>query len=157
MFEKNDFSLGHLEKHSTGRKDLKLSSFYSPSPIEDFIHSSHKAPHSAHSSIRITSDIYMLFNQQRLDRMTLQNLAAHISTMAPRDASLSSLKSRLSDEQLASLVKSRFIQSTSEMLAYSKYLNNMTDAELSAYVAARQQQLSDQNNEPTPAPAPVTE
>lgn len=138
MYEKANFDLGRTVKHSTDRKDLKLSSFYSPSPIEDFLHKKHKAPHGTRESVRLTSDIYMLFNQQRLDKTTLQNLAAHIANLAPRDASLSSLKSRLSDEQLCSLVKSRFIQSNSELLAYSQYLNSMTDVQLKEYVAAQQ-------------------
>lgn len=71
MIEKRDFSLGRTETPVVAPKDLQLTSFYAASPVDDFMHQVHKPAHSDTNSIRLTSDIYMLFNQQRLDKMTL--------------------------------------------------------------------------------------
>lgn len=155
-YEYRDFSQGRDVQSCLTSKELRLSSFYAPSPVDDFMHNKHKPAHDAKESIRVTSDIYMLFNQQRLDKMTLQQLAAHFNSMVARDSSFSALKSKLSDEQLASIVKSRYIQTPSELLAYSKYLNSLGDEQIQAIVAAaqqQQQQLDKPADEPAPAPA----
>lgn len=155
-YEYRDFSQGRDRGACVTSKELRISSLYSPSPVDDFVHNKHKPAHDSMESVRVTSDIYMLFNQQRLDKMTLQQLAAHFNSMVVRDPSLSALKSKLSDEQLASIVKSRYIQSSSELLAYSKYLNSLGDEQIQAIVAAAQQQqeqLDKPTNEPASAPA----
>lgn len=115
-------------------KDLSISAFYEPSMIEAFLHYRHKAPGSSVESCRVTSDIYMLFNQQRLDRMTREALISHFNSLSVRDPDFSSLKSKLSDDQLISIVKSRYIQAPSELLAYSRSLNCLADEQLKAYV-----------------------
>lgn len=158
-YEYRNFSQGRDSGSCITSKELRLSSFYSPSAVDDFMHNKHKPAYDTKESIRVTSDIYMLFNQQRLDKMTLQQLAAHFNSMVVREPSLSALKSKLSDEQLASIVKSRYIQSPSELLAYSKYLNTLGDEQLQAIVAdvqQRQQKLDEPANEPAPAPAEPT-
>lgn len=53
------------------------------------------------------------------------------------EPSLNSLKSKLTDDQLASIVKSRYIQTPSELINYSKYLNSLADSEIQALVAAQ--------------------
>lgn len=137
IFEKRDFSLGRTETPVVSPKDLQLTSFYAASPVDDFMHQVHKPAHSDSNSIRLTSDIYMLFNQQRLDKMTLQALTAHIAEMRISEPSLNFLKSKLTDDQLASIVKSRYIQTPSELINYSKYLNSLADSEIQALVAAQ--------------------
>lgn len=153
-YEYRDFSQGRDVQSCLASKELRLSSFYAPSPVDDFMHNKHKPAHDSIESIRVTSDIYMLFNQQRLDKMTLQQLAAHFNSMVARDPSFSALKSKLSDEQLASIVKSRYIQTPSELLAYSKYLNSLGDEQIQAIVAAAQQQQK-QLDKPVDVPAPA--
>lgn len=95
-----------------------------PSPVDMFLFQTGKAPHSSKESVTITSDLYMLFNQERLDRMSLQSLVDHFANIPQSDTSISALRSKLSDEQLASFVKSRYIQSRSELLSWSQYLMN---------------------------------
>lgn len=153
-YEYRDLSQGRERSACVTSKELRLSSFYSPSPVDDFMHSKHKPAYDSKESIRVSSDIYMLFNQQRLDKMTLQQLAAHFNSMVVRDPSLSALKSKLTDEQLASIVKSRYIQTPSELLAYSRYLNSLADEQIQTVVQAAQlKQQQQDNNEPAPAPA----
>lgn len=161
-YEYRDFSQGRDRGACVTSKELCLSSFYSPSPVDDFMHSKHKPAHDSKESIRLTSDIYMLFNQQRLDKMTLQQLAVHFNSMVTKEPAFASLKSKLTDAQLASIVKSRYIQTPSELLAYSRYLNSLADEQIQAVVRAaqiKQQQEKQQqqdNNEPAPAPAELS-
>lgn len=117
-------------------RDLRLSSFPAPSAMDNFICQKQTTPYDDKESIRMTSDIYMLFNQQRLDRMSRENLTDYFNNMAVRDSSFSSLKKRLSDDQLISVVKSRYIQQPSELLAWSRYLNSLGDEQLKVVVAS---------------------
>lgn len=73
-------------------------------------------------TVYLRSDIYMLFNQQRLDKMTQQALLQHFDTIAQSNSSFSALRSKMSDDQLISFVKSRYIQTPSELLSWSNYL-----------------------------------
>lgn len=134
--EKRTNDYGRETKPVVASKDLRITAYYVASPIDTFLHHEHKAPHSASKSIRVTSDIYMLFNQIRLDNMTRTQLLAHVQNMVTREPSLASLKSKLTDDQLCSVVKSRYIQTPSELLSYSKYLNSLADQELQAYLAS---------------------
>lgn len=116
-------------------RDLRISSFPAPSAMDNFICQKEVTPYDDKESIRMTSDIYMLFNQQRLDRMSRENLTEYFNNMAVRDSSFSSLKKRLTDDQLVSVVKSRYIQQPSELLAWSRYLNSLGDEQLRAAVS----------------------
>lgn len=127
-----------FKKHSAVNvvpRDLRISSFPAPSPMDNFICQKQVTPYDDKESIRMTSDIYMLFNQQRLDRMSRENLTDYFNNMAVRDGSFSALKKRLTDDQLISVVKSRYIQQPSELLAWSRYLNSLGDEQLRAAVA----------------------
>lgn len=136
MFRKNK-KYG-LQVANYCKREFRKSAFVQPSPIDHLLFQEHVTPSDGKKSIRMTSDIYMLFNQQRLDRMSRENLIAYFNGMSVSNSSLSSLKSRLSDDQLVSLVKSRYIQQPSELLAWSRYLNSLADAELKAVVAESQ-------------------
>ena len=115
-------------------RDLRVSNFYVSTPVDEFLHQEHDVAGSSVKSCRVTSDIYMLFNQQRLDRMTREALVQHFNDMAVRDPSFATLKSKLTDDQLISVVKSRYIQSASELLGWSKYLNSLAEPMLKQYV-----------------------
>lgn len=122
------------------KREFRKSAFVQPSPIDHLLFQEHVTSSDGKKSIRLTSDIYMLFNQQRLDRMSRENLIAYFNDMSVSNSSFSSLKSRLSDDQLVSLVKSRYIQQPSELLSWSRYLNSLADTELRAIVAESQKQ-----------------
>ena len=69
------------------------------------------------------SDIYLLFNQKRISSTTISALLDYLVSMSsPASDALSSLRSKVSDDQLLSLCKSRYIQTPSELLAWSTYL-----------------------------------
>ena len=127
---------------------LSGSEFVEPSPLHDFMFQEIEC--NGKKSIRVTSDIYMLFNQQRLDRLTRAQLVEYFDNLSVSEPKMSDLRKRMTDDQLCSFVKSRFIQTPSELMAWSQYLMSSQDAMIAA-AAAENQPVS----EPTPAPEPA--
>ena len=117
-------------------KELSISSFYQPSQVDEFLMRKHLNPDGTHS-VRMTSDIYMLLNQKRLDRLSQAALIDHFNQMSVTNSSLTALRKKCTDEQLVSLVKSRYIQSPSELLAWSQYLNTLTDDALQSVIQSQ--------------------
>lgn len=120
------FTKRRLTKHvynnlEKGNLDLKFSAFYVPTPVDDFTYEKVNQP-DFDVSVTLTSDIAMLFNQQRLDRCSKDLLLNYFNSLSRSSSSLSKLRSKLNDDQLISIVKSRYLQSPSELLAYSERL-----------------------------------
>lgn len=100
-----------------------------PSTLDSFMHVERHLD-SENVSIRIHDDVYMLFNQDRLDRMTKEALITYINGNIQNSDSLRSLRSKMSDSQLLKFIKSRYIQAPSDLQQWSKYLEMMADSEL---------------------------
>ena len=76
------------------------------------------------ASVAYSSDIALLFNQKRLeDTLGRDGLKKFFDDMAARSPALASLRSKVSDDDLAAMCKSRYLQSASEILSWSNYLN----------------------------------
>ena len=128
--------LDEFEPYNVSAKELKQSEFLENSPVNEFCFE--RSDKNGTEVVTLTSDIYMLFNQQRLDRMSKDRLLAYFENLSVNEPKMRELRSKLSDEQLCSFVKSRFIQSPSELMAWSQYLMNSQD-EMIAAAAAEQQ------------------
>lgn len=113
---------------------LSGSEFVEPSPLHDFMFQEIEC--DGNKSIRITSDIYMLFNQQRLDKLTRTQLVEYFNNLSASEPKMSDLRKKMTDEQLCSFVKSRFIQTPSELMAWSQYLMSSQDSIIAAAAAA---------------------
>lgn len=113
---------------------LSGSEFVEPSPLHDFMFQEIEC--DGKKSIRITSDIYMLFNQQRLDKLTRAQLVEYFDNLSVSEPKMSDLRKKMTDDQLCSFVKSRFFQTPSELMAWSQYLMSSQDAMISAAAAA---------------------
>lgn len=99
-------------------------------------------------AVSYVNDIYLLFNQRRLLSAGVDTINAWLNTLTPRSDALSELRKKCTDEQLMQLCKSRYIQSPSELLAWSDYLlNNYQDILSEAEQQMLQQQQ--QQTEPT--------
>lgn len=138
----------NLEK---GNLDLEFSAFYVASPVDEFTYEKVCVPGSD-DSITLTSDISMLFNQQRLDRCSKDALIQYFDSLSRASSGFSELRSRLSDDQLISIVKSRYLQSPSELLAYSENLVREYGVELASL-----SQHVKVDPSPEPSPEPVNE
>ena len=131
MFSKRRTSPHVYNQIEKGNIDYAFTQFYVPTPVDEFTHELVLNPDGS-ESITLTTDITMLFNQQRLDRCTQESLLRHFDSLAHKSSSFSSLRQSLSDQQLMSIVKSRYIQAPSELLAYSNYLVQHYGDELAA-------------------------
>lgn len=128
-------------------KDMLCSEFRQESPVDQFLFEEREF--DGVKSVRLTSDIYMLFNQQRLDRLSRESLLSYFDNMSVNEPKFSDLRAKLGDDQLISFVKSRFIQSQSELMAWSQYLMNSSDAVVAELAAAQQEQQSQQTQSST--------
>lgn len=97
-------------------------------------------------SIVISSDITLIFNQQRLEnKLTANELREYIQRYTPNR---SVYTAQLDDDTLLSTLKSRHIQSLSEMRAWAEYcMENydslIKDAEEKARLAAESAESAD--------------
>lgn len=102
------------------------------------------------------SDIYLLFNQKRISSTTIAGLLDYLTSMSsPASDALSALRSKVTDEQLLSLCKSRYIQTPSELLAWSTYLEQNYSQLLSQIEGSKDTPAPDPTPEPAPTPAPA--
>ena len=125
-----------FKPYNISSKDLRQSEFLENSPVNEFCFE--RLEVNGNEVVTLTSDIYMLFNQQRLDRMSKDRLLAYFENLSVTDPKMSELRSKLSDDQLCSFVKSRFIQSPSELIAWSQYLMSSQDEMIAAAAAEEQ-------------------
>lgn len=107
-------------------------------------------------AVSYVNDIYLLFNQKRLLSAGVDTINAWLNTLIPRSDALSQLREKCTDEQLMQLCKSRYIQSPSELLAWSDYLLNnyqdiLSEAEQQMLQQQQQQQTEQQQTEQQPA------
>ncbi len=125
-----------FKPYNISSKDLRQSEFLENSPVNEFC--LERLDKDGTEVVTLTSDIYMLFNQQRLDRMSKDRLLAYFESLSVNEPKMRELRSKLSDEQLCSFVKSRFIQSPSELMAWSQYLMSSQDEMIAAAAAEKQ-------------------
>lgn len=75
----------------------------------------------------IDSDLILLFNQTRLESLGQAGMIQYLNSIAPQSDALNELRSQCTDAELLSLIKSRHIQSPSDLLLWSKYLDHELD------------------------------
>lgn len=122
----------------------KTITLFQPSPVLEL----HKVTFEADGdkSVSYADDIYLLLNQRRLDKLIgTDSFNNWVTSMMPKSDSLAQLRSKCTDEQLMAICKSRYIQSPSQLLAWSEYLNANYGA------------IVDSLNAPEPAPESAPE
>lgn len=130
-------------------KEMLCSEFREESPVDQFRFQEIEI--DGEKSVRLTSDICMLFNQDRLDKLSKQSLLDYFDQLSISQPQFSELRSKLTDDQLMSFVKSRFIQSKSELMAWSQYLMNCSDAQVVQLVQSQQTVQEQSTEEPSAA------
>lgn len=122
-------TLGTVLQDITGPDTISIVT--QPTELDDFYHEVIEV--SEEESVTfITTDISLLFNQQRLMQaspLALDRLVNNLKSARP-DA----LKG-FTDDQLASAVKSRYIQSAADMQEYMRSVMMSTDEEIQAIQA----------------------
>lgn len=90
--------------------------------------------------VEFVSDIDLMFNAERLDRQSQEALLSMIKRSSDVDPVIRQITSRLTDSQLCQFVKSRYIQSMSELRNWSQSLMQMSDSEISSIRSELQHQ-----------------
>lgn len=140
-----------IKPYNISSKDLRQSEFLENSPVNEFCFD--RLDVNGKEVVTLTSDICMLFNQQRLDRMSKDRLLSYFENLSVNEPKMRELRSKLSDDQLCSFVKSRFIQSPSELMAWSQYLMSSQDEMIaSAAVEKQTEQPAKYEVDPTQEP-----
>ena len=141
------------KKPERGTCDMmrKVTCLRAPSPVEMFYKQEIPCPNGSCDAVAYRTDIYMLFNQQRLDRMSLSQLSDWLDNQTPTSG-LAELRSKMSDAQLHSFIKSRYIQSPSELMAWSEYIQSEFTKE---YQKAVEEQQNQQPADPAAPAAPA--
>lgn len=113
-----------------------------PSLVDSFYTEENVCPDDGCATVVFTDPLVMLFNQERLSQMGDAAVKMWIDSMsAAKGSAMSELKSKLSDDELMDLVKSRHIQSPSELQAYAEWCNENVDEFTQQVQALQAQQL----------------
>lgn len=120
-----------------------------PSVVDEFYFETHKAADDNIESVSVVDPIIMLFNQQRLESMGSTAAKAFLDSLAPKSDSLGELRKNCSDEQLVSMIKSKYLQSPAEILSWCRYMEqNITEfnSEVQKLVEAQKQKSVETTN-----------
>ena len=136
MFSKRRTSPHVYNSIEKGNLDPFFSSYYVPTPVDEFLTETVQNEDGS-ESVTLTTDIAMLFNQQRLDKCSRESLLQYFDSLSVSPSTgLSELRSKLSDDQLISIIKSRYIQTPSELLSYSRALVSEYGSEIAQLVSS---------------------
>lgn len=76
----------------------------------------------------VMDPIYEAFNVSRLKQLGRMNVESWFDSLKQKPvSSLQALRDKCSDEQLVSMMKSRYLQSPSDILAWSEYMSSHVD------------------------------
>lgn len=133
-----------------------LTEFRQPSPIEDMNFVELPCVHSSYPAVHYRNDVYALFHLQDLTRMELSRLSQFLENAGKSASSLRSVREKMSDAQLRQFIKSRYIQSPSELLRWSAWLddNYKMEVERIEKELAEKEKLNNPDPAPSPAPSP---
>lgn len=132
-----------------------LTEFREPSPIEDMNFVELPCVHSTCPAVHCRSDVYALFHMQDLTRMELSRLSQFLENAGRSASSLSSVRAKMSDAQLRQFIKSRYIQSPSELLRWSAWLDDNYQMEIERInkELVEKEKLNNPDSAQSPAPA----
>lgn len=96
-----------------------------PSLVDEFYYREIECSVSGRKLVRVSHPLYMLFNQERLDRLGPAAIQHWIDSLNDAgNSSLNEVKKKCSNEDLLSMVKSRHIQHPSEL---ERYINSLSE------------------------------
>lgn len=121
-----------------------------PSLVDEFYFDKSKCPETGIEVVSYSNPLYMLFNQQRLNRLGEGAVKQWLDQLdRSGNNSYNELKSKVKDEDLLKLVRPRQCQSPSELESYINYLNENMDAFNAevARIVAEEKEATDQQRE----------
>lgn len=126
--------------------DGSLAELYQPSPVDELL-MVEGVDLNGNKTVKHVNDIFLLFNQQRLASLGTDTVNKWLESLTPKNDALAELRSKCTDEQLLQFVKSKYIQSASELEAWSTYLNTHFDSEIATLAALNAENESEEEEE----------
>lgn len=129
--------------------------FYQP-PIYDSLLVNYSKSFDA---VSVSNDIYLLLNQNRLSALGEDNVKKILDSIGSQSSAMSELRKKISDSDLLSFCKSRYIQTPSELRAWSNYLNTEMSDLVQKYADEHIDDKPDvsSSDKPSDTPAPPAE
>lgn len=113
-----------------------------PSVVDEFYQEKVFPSDDGTEAICIVDPIHVLLNQQRLDNLGATAVKSFLDSLAPKSNDLSELRSKCSDDDLMTMVKSRHLQSPAEILSWCRYMNQNFEKFNAEVKALAEQQAS---------------
>lgn len=99
-----------------------------PSLVDSFYYTEGVCSETGEKTIRISHPLYMLFNQERLDRLGPEAVRQWLNSLDNAgNNSLSELRKKCSDDDLLQMVKSRHFQHPCELERYLQAINQRAE------------------------------
>lgn len=93
------------------------------SPVDDFYYDEILSVESNEKERCYKNPLHLLLNQQRLNSLGTMGVQAWLEQFQARpDSPLAELRKKCSDEDLATMIKSRHLQAPAEILAWSRQM-----------------------------------
>ena len=109
-------------------KGLFHSILRQKSVVDEFYHENHKPAYDKLESVSYVDPIIMLFNQERIDNLGSMAAKELLDSLANKSDSIVELRKKCSDEDLLSMIKSRYLQTPSEIMAYCRFIEGNVDS-----------------------------
>lgn len=115
-----------------------------PSLVDNFYFTESTCVNTGKKVVSYSHPIYMLFNQERIDRLGSGAVQQWLKSLENSgNSALSQLRAQCSDDDLLRLIKPRQVQSPSELERYINFLNERKDIfneEVAKIVAERKEE-----------------
>lgn len=137
---------------------LDTSYVRQPSLVDAFYITENKCPETGETTHQFAHPLYMLFNQERIDRLGDTTIRQWLKSLEATNSKLAELRTKVSDDDLLSMVKSRHIQHPCELARYMQSLDERADffnSEVARIVAEEKQAQG--NTEPVNIEPPKSE
>lgn len=134
-------------KHSAINEifDNSVSNFIEKSPVSEFYREELIGDATGEQVVFYSDPIYLLFNQERLSTLGIDGVKNYLDSLANQSNDpLSELRKNCSDDDLLATIKSRYLQTPSEILAWSRYMSNNVDTFNSLVEEVKQSQQQEQ-------------
>lgn len=120
MAKEKEITVSHVIQSCPDEKARVCVSW---SPVNELMYEENEDENGV-KSYQITNDVCLLFNQRRLENLGIDTARDWLSDVQGRLSQPLKEAPNLTDNQLMDFIKSKHIQSPSELLSWSKYLDD---------------------------------
>lgn len=142
-----------MSKKYNIKRSLNTAINRTPSLVDDAYTETIINPKTGNDIQFYIDPIYMLFNEQRLNKLGVENAQLWLESLISQgNNSIKELRKQCSDEQLIKMIRSRHLQHPSEILAWCRYMESNIEEfnnEVKAAVEAEKASVADTSSTET--------